>query len=324
MDPVPLEIGRAFSVAGQRVLVTGAAGWLGYKIVEVYLTNGARVVMSDRQGPELEEAAARLKAKGELHVVPADLTDTAALKTLATSAVEKLGGLDVLVNNGGIAYSGPLDRLADEEFDRIYQTNVRSVWLLTRHCLEALKASGGCVINMASVNGHRPCFAGSLYTSSKAAVLNMTRELAVELAPARVRVNSISPGPINNVHGRLGRLRELVRSEHLDPILVRLQDLLSVYGSTFQPWPEAGRPVDVAMGCVYLSSPAGRFLTGADLLIDGGHLHGFPRPHTGEPDFWSALHEALAALPMEAWVGERPSWVGEGRTKFPMEGGSKR
>lgn len=302
---------EAFSVKDRVVLLTGAAGHIGSAIAETFAANGALVVCSDRAGEALTALVERTTAEGGRAVaVAADLTDMAAMQALPKRAAEHGGGrLDVLINCGAIPSSAPLEHCTDEDFDRLFHTNLRSAWLLIKHSVGLLTASQGSVINISSVNGHRALFACSLYSASKSGLMTMTREMAAELGPHGVRVNSISPGAIPNParemswHAR--RLNEPFATEFCEKFGGRFEERALQY----QPLKVRGLPVDVALAAVYLASSAARFVNGADILVDGGKLHMLEFQLRGDSPFWQEVKAYLAALPDEAWKEDKPHWL---------------
>jgi NAD(P)-dependent dehydrogenase (short-subunit alcohol dehydrogenase family) len=317
-DAVPLEIVDAFSVRSQVVIVTGAAGLIGSGIAETFAANGARVVCSDVPSARLTEIVQQLRERGfDAFEQAAELTDPAQLRQLLEAAESHYGRIDAIVNCGGIAFSRPIDEETDEQFDRLFHTNLRSVWLLTRYALEPFaRAGGGSIVNIASVNGHRATFPCSLYAGTKAAMIRMTQELAAELAERKIRVNSVSPGAIlggNWLDRTARRLREpYARQLHEQ---FKLPEGPSEYGRTSQPLPVGGQPRDIAMAVLYLCSPAARFVTGADILVDGAYLHahtqrGMRRSEqpTEFERFRERLRQHLRALPDEAWI-DKPHWL---------------
>lgn len=305
---------EAFSVRGQSVLVTGAAGLIGSAIARTFAVNGARVVLSDQAGDDLEQQVGALRSQDlEVTSVAADLTVPAELEHLVASTVAAYGRLDTLVNCGAITKSG---RMRDEDaaaFDRIQATNVRSVWLLTRAAVAPMREhGGGAIVNVASVNGHRAQFLCSAYAASKAAVLALTRELSVELAPDAIRVNAVSPGHIHHPDRDTRWLQRFLREEHRVRVMEEARAVMHEQGMLAQPLRQSGAAIDVALACLYLCSPAARFITGTDLVVDGGKLHEMP---DCEPRFrdrhggaWEQFRTHLRALPAEAWL-ERPQWL---------------
>ena len=207
--------------------------------------------------------------------------------------------------------------IADEDtpdFDRLYHTNVRSIWLLSKYAVAPMAASGGgSIVNIASINGHRALFMCALYSGTKAAVLAMTKELAVELAPQKIRVNSVSPGVIPTSYSWLNWVIGSLNEPFATAIRAEVEPLINndVVGS--QPLARVGHGHDVGMACYYLCSPAARFVTGIDILVDGGKLmempESEPRFYHGQVSVWKTLRIRLLALPDEAWKAEKPQWL---------------
>lgn len=312
-SPFSLKIEEAFAVKGKVVIITGAAGVIGHGIAEAFAVNGASVVCSDRGGTRLQAVVQRLRDLGAQAIaVPADFGKPPELRNLVDTAVQQYGGLDFLINCGGVPASGPMANETAEDFDKLYHANVRSIWLLSKHAVAPMAArGGGSIVNIASINGHRAVFVCSLYTGTKAAVLATTREMAIELAPQNIRVNSISPGAISDSKWRFQGLLEQLHEPFRSEIGREFAHLASEPTTThMQPLALAGSKFDIAMACLYLCAPAARFVTGADLIVDGGKLNEMPefRP-PAKPSPWMALRPRLQQLPEEAWASERPRWA---------------
>lgn len=315
-SPFLLKIEEAFAVKGKVVIVTGAAGLIGSGIAEAFAANGAKVVCSDRAGRRLDTVVQRLRDQSAQAIaVPADFGKPEELRSLVDAAVQQYGGLDALINCGGIPNSGCFADETAEDFDRLYHANVRSLWLLSKHAVAPMtQRGGGAIVNIASINGHRATMFCSLYAGTKAAVLATTREMAVELAPQNIRVNSVSPGAISDPSWRFQGLLEQLAEPFRSEIVREFGYLADVAPSTgAQPLAIGGTKFDVAMACLYLCTPAARFITGTDLLIDGGKLQEMPQvePRLGPkpPMAWAALRPRLQQLPEEAWTSERPRWA---------------
>lgn len=311
--PIPHPIADAFGVRDQVVIVTGAAGHIGPRIATVFAENGAHVLASDRPGANFDQAMEQLRAAGDVLAAPADLTQPDELRAVIALAEQRFGRLNSLICCGAIGTSDPLDYEKDDNFDRMFHTNVRGNWQLARYATALLeKSGGGSIVNISSVNGHRAQFACSLYAGTKAALLAMTREMSVELAPRLIRINSVSPGSIpageRHAHHMADRLHEPYRQQFLEMATPLLADA----GRDYQPLPIAGKGEDIAMACVYLCSHAARFVTGTDLLVDGAMLQNFDWHGARRRDrssAWQKNREWLLALPEAAWKGERPHWL---------------
>lgn len=314
-SPMPLKIADAFSMAGKAVIVTGAAGNVGTGIVDVFVANGVKVVLTDRADDRLTKAVADRQTRGEDVIgIPCDLTKPEELKSLIDQTLAKLGRIDAVINCGGIPTSGSILDEDVPDFDRMYHTNVRACWLLTKYCIEPMKAiGGGTVVNISSINGHRAFFLCSLYAGTKAALLAMTKELAVELAPYNIRINSVSPGSIPNPNNRMQWLLDQLNEPYRTQVAEEFIPKLDTAGNGMQPLQRTGHGHDVGMACYYLCTPAARFVTGEDILVDGGKLH---EMHEGEPRFWNQnqsfykqLRAKLLSFPDSAWKGEQPKWL---------------
>ncbi len=314
MPPPPLNIQDAFSVKGQAVVVTGAGGLIGAVIAEAFAVNGAAVLLHDHlEKKKLHEKCDELAGRGfPVAGFAADLAQPEELRKIIPETIKQFGAVHTLVNCAGIPGSRALGRENEHDFDRLYHVNVRALWLLTQEAAGPMKtAGGGAVVNIASINGHRATFPCSLYGGTKAAVLNMTREMAVELAPQNIRVNSISPGWIQPGGDRFKAVKQALTPPFAEAFERQFGPMMQGKGMQFQPTAGSGAPPDVAMAVIYLSSPAARFITGADILVDGGLLHQFPFHLESRQIRWKALRRHLRKLPAEAWIAGRPAWMSD-------------
>ena len=193
-------------VSGRTVLVTGGARGIGKGIAQAFLEAGERVVIADLGGGEdwnyalgssaqMAEAVADLSPLGEVDAVPLDVTDAEACSAAVAFTRERFGGIDVLVNNAGVVDSGPVESFPVESWDRIFDVNVKGIYLMTQAALPALRESNdAAVVNTASVAGKRGSRNMSAYCASKFAVVGFTQSLAQEFAPDGIRVNALCPG----------------------------------------------------------------------------------------------------------------------------------
>jgi len=311
-QPFPFSVSEAFSVRGQAVLVTGAAGYIGRGIAEAFAANGARVLLTDLPHSPLATVAQRLRDQGCTAIEHAcDLRVPDDLKALVAAGEAHFSGYDTIVHCGAIPRSGVIDEEADERFDELMQTNLRSTWLLIKYARDMfIRRGGGSVVNIASVNGHRAMFHGSLYVASKAAMISMTRELSSELAEHNIRLNTVSPGVIANVARNIQHIAGLLNPPYNEQYRQFAAELAGTADRS-QPLPVGGTPTDIAMACIYLASPAARFITGADLLVEGGFLHAVfsdlvpPKPHPLRTRFRAFMR----SVPSEGWKeGHPPPW----------------
>lgn len=318
---MPLPHEDAFSMTGKVVIITGAAGNVGSGIADVFAANKANVIMSDLPGEKLTMAAENLrKSCPSVFETPANLTEPQQLKALVDQTVQRFGRLDAIVNCGGLPGSTVITEEDVPDFDRLYHTNVRSIWLLTKYAIEPMAANGGgSIVSISSINGHRPTFFCSLYASTKAAVLVMTQELAVELAPHNIRVNTVSPGMIANTSARTAWLVSLLHEPYASEFKAQFEPVAETATMTAQPLKMVGHGHDIGMACYYLCTPAARFVTGEDIRVDGGKMlemhEAEPRLRQGQPSFWHSLRQHVTALPDEAWKGEKPKWLQRQKAK---------
>ncbi len=253
-------------LAGLGALVTGGTTGLGFSVADRYVAEGARVVITGRDASLGVEAEARLRSAGDAWFVAADAADELAVADSVATAVDRLGALDVLVNNAGI---GVVARVIDTpvaDFDRVMAVNVRGYYLYARACYPLLAARRGCMIHVSSDAGVTGEGSIGAYSVSKAAVIMLSKMLALDGGPDGVRSNCIAPGDILPGMRHMAAPGEDERGEE-DP-------------STW-PTPPIGRigeASDVAGAAVYLASADASFVTGAVLLVDGGMRAGFGPP----------------------------------------------
>ena len=243
---------------GHRVLITGGARGLGLEFARAVLAHGGRVVIADLLADLAESAAAALRAEGhDIHALPLDLAEAASIAACAARAIELLGGLDGLVNNGAITNSGgrSMHDLEVDVWDRVMQVNVRGTWLMTRACAAALGESArGAVVNLAS---DTPLWGAPnllAYVASKGAIVAMTRSLAREMGAKGTTVNAIAPGLT------LVEATQYV-PEHRHKLYMEQRALQ-----------REQLPQDVSGAVVFALGPLSRFVTGQLLAVNGGFV----------------------------------------------------
>lgn len=244
---------------GRRILITGGASGIGLASVERCLEEGASVVIADLAGSEGVHKAAELdgKHKGRCLFVPADVTSTEEVDQLVEKTVKELGGLDGVFNNAGIGGICPAEDYPDEDFLRIIDINLSGVFRVARAALRQMyKQGSGSIVNCASILGVFGQSNTAAYTAAKGGVVNMTRTLALEGATKGVRVNSIGPGYIDT------------------PLLANLDEELKQGLIALHPLGRLGRPEEIANAFLFLVSDEASFVTGANLLVDGGFTAG--------------------------------------------------
>ncbi len=246
-----------FDLKGKVALVTGATGGLGAAICAALCAQGADLLVSDHDASACQRLADALVVDGgRAFALPADLADIAGIATLAAHALAVRGRLDIVVCNAGVqGPAGPLAQIDDGDWQQVMDINLRSVVELSRHLLPAMAMQGGgSVILMSSIAGLRGNKAIGLYGLSKAALAQLARNLAVEWGPQGIRVNAISPG--------------LIRT----PLAAQLLDNADFMQRrlSLTPLRRVGEPEEVAGAVVLLASAAGAFITGHNLVVDGG------------------------------------------------------
>jgi 3-oxoacyl-[acyl-carrier protein] reductase len=242
---------------GKVAIVTGAASGFGRGIAELFAREGAKVVVADINTPGAAQVASGIGTAA----VPftCDVTRKADVEGLIKAAVLAFGGIDILVNNAGTTHRNqPLMGVTEDEFDRIYAVNVKSIYLTTLACVPALEArGGGSIITVASTAGVRPRPGLTWYNGSKGAALTLTKSLAAELAPLNIRVNAINP-----VIGETGMIEDFMGMK--DTPENRAKFLAGI------PLGRFSKPSDIANAALFFADPASAFVTGAALEVDGG------------------------------------------------------
>lgn len=246
-----------FSVAGKRVVVTGGTSGIGRMIAGGFVDGGAEVLVSSRKADAVESTVAELSEQGSCDGVTSDLSSEDGCRDLAGWVAKRWDSLDVLVNNAGATWGAPLAEQDSKAWSRVLDLNIQGVFHTTKFLLPLLQGAGTAenpsrVINIGSVNGiEPPPMETYSYSASKAAVHQMTRHLAGQLAP-EVTVNAVAPGAFPS------RMMAATLDAFGDEII----------GST--PLRRVGRPDDMAGIAMFLSSRAGSYLTGAVIPVDGG------------------------------------------------------
>jgi NAD(P)-dependent dehydrogenase (short-subunit alcohol dehydrogenase family) len=246
----------AFSLVGRVAVVTGGTRGIGFASARLLGQAGAAVVVSGEDAA-CEQAASVLRAEGLVASgVRCDVADRAQVDALAAQVIERHGRIDVLVCNAGIApHMGPIATASEDDYERTMTVNLRSaLWLTSAVIPHMAQGGGGSVVLMSSIAGIRGNRGLGVYSLSKAGLAALARNLAVEWGPLQIRVNAISPG--------------VVQTEFARPLTDN--DAAMQRRLALTPLRRTGTPEEVAGAVLYLASPAGAFVTGHNLIVDGG------------------------------------------------------
>ncbi len=246
-----------FDLTGKVAIVTGSTKGIGLAIATRMAEHGATVVISSRKPDACEAVAAGIRAKaGKAVVIPCHIGRKQELQALVDGTVAECGGIDILVENAAVnPYLGPSAAMPDEAFDRVMGSNVRSnVWLANMAIPHMTARGGGAVIIISSIGGLRGSAQLGAYAISKAADMQLARNIAVEWGPKNIRANAIAPGLVRT---------DFARALWEDPALYRKR-------TRDTPLQRIGEPDEIAGAAVFLASAAGSFTTGQTIVIDGG------------------------------------------------------
>lgn len=250
--------------AGKVVLITGASSGIGCETAKYLAKLGASLALNGRNVDKLKATASEIEPK-QCYLVPGDITNESDTQRVLNETIKHYGKLDVLVNNAGILETGTIESTSLEQYDRVMNTNVRSIYHLTMLAVPHLLKTNGNVVNVSSVNGIRS-FPGVLaYNLSKAAVDQFTRCVALELAAKGVRCNSVNPGvTVTNLH-KTGGMNLEAYGKFLE------------HSKTTHAMGRPGNVSEVAAAIAFLASDLASFVTGASLPVDGGRHAMCPR-----------------------------------------------
>jgi NAD(P)-dependent dehydrogenase (short-subunit alcohol dehydrogenase family) len=234
----------------KNVVITGAADGIGKALAIAYAKSGANVVLIDKNEKSLQETIESIVNDGAKALAfTLDLVDTIAIENTFSKINNSLGGIDILINNAGLGIAKAIDDLTIEEWDYVINTNLRGTFVCSREASKIMKKnSGGCIVNIASTRALMSEANTFAYSASKGGILSLRHSLAVSLGPDKIRVNAISPGWIET--GDYNALSETDHSQH--------------------PAGRVGKPEDIVKAVFYLTDPDNDFVTGSNLVIDGG------------------------------------------------------
>ncbi len=240
-------------------IITGASSGIGRAAVRVFTESGFQTVAVGRNEKELGSLRQEIKdASGDLKIHLADIRETSQVERLVNETIENFGQIDVLVNSAGIIANGTIENTTLDDWDKMMNINLRSVFYLMKICVPHLEKTAGNIVNVSSVAGTRSFPNVLAYCVSKAALDQLTRCAALELAPKGIRVNAVNPGVVvSNLHKRSGMDEDAYESflEH---------------SKTTHPIGRVGKPEEIADLIYYLASEKAAWITGATYGIDGG------------------------------------------------------
>jgi NAD(P)-dependent dehydrogenase (short-subunit alcohol dehydrogenase family) len=255
-------------LSGKVAVITGATSGIGLETARLFAAEGARVVVSGRSEDKGTALAAELG--GESFFQRADVTSEDDIAALIDAAAGRFGRVDCLFNNAGGPTAGGFETITPDQLDYGMRLLVGSVLFGIKHAVRVMKpAGGGSIINNSSIAAHRSAQGGLIYSAAKAAVSHITRLAGVELGPAGIRVNAISPGAIATpiFWGGSARARELDDADN-----ERKQAKLERNLARATPVPRSGQSADIAAAALFLASDEATFINAHDLVIDGGRI----------------------------------------------------
>lgn len=245
------------ALAGKSAIVTGAAQGIGAAIATVFARAGAQVMLADLHVERMAAVVAAIRSAGGTAVAQhCDVADPAAVDALVAQAAAQHGGVDILVNNAAIAIYKPFTDYDPAEWDQVLAVNLRGIFLASRRCMPLMaQRGGGSIVSIASVHARTTATMNAPYVASKGGVVALTRAMALEGAPQRIRVNCILPGAIDTPM-LMENWGDTPPEAH--PLVPNI------------PLGRFGRPEEIAQVALFLASDAASYMTGSDVLVDGG------------------------------------------------------
>jgi NAD(P)-dependent dehydrogenase (short-subunit alcohol dehydrogenase family) len=278
----------ADALSGKVAVITGGAAGIGLATAELFIAEGAKVVVADIQAEAGEAFAAAHPGAGAF--VRCDVTREADIAGLMQAAAARFGGIDILFNNAGATpYDPPLEAATAEAWDHVQALLLRSVALGMHHVVPFMKEKGGAIVNTASVAGVGVGLGPFSYSVAKAGVRHLSKLAAAELSHYGIRVNVICPGLI---------LTDIHNAPNEAPVITAAKRRrLEALAPRMQPLRRKGQPQDIAQACLYLASDAAAFVTGAEIVVDGGLT-------LGGREAWDRDAQAERAAAAKTWIAE--------------------
>jgi NAD(P)-dependent dehydrogenase (short-subunit alcohol dehydrogenase family) len=257
-----------FTLEGKVALVTGGAQGLGREIAGLFLDVGASVVIADLDGEHARQTAAELSAKGPVLAVAVDVSEEAAVQAGFAAAAERFGGVDILVNNAAYRKKASTMDMPVSEWDMMQAVTTRGTFLCLREAVKQMRGrGGGSIVNISSACSHHPMiFPNMHYDAAKAGVDAITRLASVEFAKDKIRVNSVLPGGMNTPGPKTMAAAAAGGSGP------KIEGPATIPGRN--PMGRTAEPIEMARAVLFLASDAASYITGVDLLVDGGWTKG--------------------------------------------------
>jgi len=242
-------------LAGKTAVITGGAQGIGYAIAELFVAEGARVVLGDLDADATELAAKRLGGPSVAHAVPCDVTSASDVDALVQAALDAFGSLDVVVNNAGITRDATMRTMTEEQFDQVIAVHLKGTWNGTRKAAAVMREQkSGAIVNLSSLSGKVGMVGQTNYSAAKAGIVGLTKAAAKELAHHGVRVNAIQPGLIRSA------MTEAMPRKAWDQKVAEI------------PMGRAGEVHEVASVALFLASGMSSYMTGTVLEVTGGRF----------------------------------------------------
>lgn len=244
--------------SGKSVIVTGGTSGIGLATADLFARSGANLIVTGKNRDKGLKALKQIKGKGNVEFFKGNVSIYADAEKLIALAEKKHGGLDVLVNNAGVYLAKKIDETSEEEWDWIMNTNLKGVYVVSKHSIKSLRKSRGCIVNVASVSGLVGVRNEAAYCASKGGVIQLTKAMALDYAGDGIRVNAVCPGDVETpmMWEALNRVEDKNMAVEKDKAL--------------HPLGRFGKADEVAKLILYLASEDAAFVTGSAVSIDGG------------------------------------------------------